>query len=136
MLKGISDYDAHADIRDGVRALCAEFGSAYFQKVDQAHAYPDEFVTALTKAGWLSALIPEQYGGSGLPLTAATVIMEEINRSGGNAGFCSADGKRTWQADRRPGQTVPTAQWNGVWLVVSGEQRPGVRSPEVWRLQP
>ena len=88
MLKGISDHESHADIRDGVRALCAEFGSAYFQKIDYEHAYPDEFVTALTKAGWLSALIPEQYGGSGLPLTAATVIMEEINRCGGNAGFC------------------------------------------------
>ncbi len=88
MLKGISDHDAHTDIREGVRALCAQFGSAYYQKVDQAREYPDEFVNALTKAGWLSALIPEQYGGSGLPLTAATVIMEEINRNGGNAGFC------------------------------------------------
>ena len=88
MLKGLSDYESHADIRDGVRALCAEFGNAYFQKIDAAHAYPDEFVNALTKAGWLSALIPEQYGGSGLPLASATVIMEEINRSGGNAGFC------------------------------------------------
>jgi acyl-CoA dehydrogenase len=88
MLKGLSDHESHADIRDGVRKLCAEFGSAYFQKIDQAHDYPDEFVNALTKAGWLAALIPEQYGGSGLPLTAATVIMEEINRNGGNAGFC------------------------------------------------
>jgi len=88
MLKGLSDHESHADIRDGVRALCAEFGNTYFQKIDREHAYPDEFVTALTKAGWLAALIPEQYGGSGLPLAAATVIMEEINRSGGNAGFC------------------------------------------------
>lgn len=88
MLKGISDHDAHADIREGVRALCAQFDSAYFQKIDAAHSYPSEFVDALTKAGWLSALIPEQYGGSGLSLTAATVIMEEINRCGGNAGAC------------------------------------------------
>ena len=88
MLKGLSDHPSHDDIRDGVRALCAEFGNAYFQKIDQAHEYPDAFVNALTKAGWLAALIPEQYGGSGLPLTAATVIMEEINRNGGNAGFC------------------------------------------------
>jgi acyl-CoA dehydrogenase len=88
MLKGLSDHDAHADIREGVRALCAQFDSAYFQKVDAEHAYPDEFVNALTKAGWLSALIPEQYGGSGLSLTAATVIMEEINRCGGSSGFC------------------------------------------------
>ena len=65
MLKGLSDHEAHADIREGVRALCAEFSNAYFQKIDQDHEYPDAFVTALTKAGWLSALIPEQYGGSG-----------------------------------------------------------------------
>ena len=88
MLKGISDHDAHADIREGVRALCAQFDNAYFQKIDEARSYPVEFVDALTQAGWLSALIPEQYGGSGLSLTAATVIMEEINRSGGNAGVC------------------------------------------------
>lgn len=88
MLKGLSDQDTHADIRDGMRALCAQFGSAYFQKIDHARGYPDEFVNALTKAGWLSALIPEQYGGSGLSLTAATVIMEEINRCGGSSGFC------------------------------------------------
>src|SRR5688572_5573636 len=88
MLKGLSDHDAHAEIRDGVRALCAQFGSAYFQKIDAAHAYPTEFVDALTRAGWLAALIPEEYGGSGLTLTAASVIMEEINRNGGNAGFC------------------------------------------------
>ncbi len=91
MLKGLSnlsEHDAHADIREGVRALCAQFDSAYFQKIDEARSYPVAFVDALTKAGWLSALIPEQYGGSGLSLTAATVIMEEINRSGGNAGVC------------------------------------------------
>ncbi|NDG42368.1 MAG: acyl-CoA dehydrogenase [Betaproteobacteria bacterium] len=60
----------------------------YFQKIDREHAFPDEFVTALTKAGWLSALIPEQYGGSGLGLAEASVIMEEINRAGGNSGAC------------------------------------------------
>jgi acyl-CoA dehydrogenase len=80
--------DAHAEIREGVRALCSEFDSAYWQKVDEARGYPDAFVTALTKAGWLSALIPEEYGGSGLSLTAASVIMEEINRAGGNSGAC------------------------------------------------
>ena len=88
MLKGLSDSDAHADVREGVRALCAQFDNTYFQKIDEARAYPVEFVDALTKAGWLSALIPEEYGGSGLSLTAASVIMEEINRSGGNAGVC------------------------------------------------
>jgi acyl-CoA dehydrogenase len=79
---------SHADLREGVRALCVQFDSAYWQKVDEARAYPEAFVDALTKAGWLSALIPEQYGGSGLSLTEATVIMEEVTRSGGNAGCC------------------------------------------------
>lgn len=78
-------YDA---IRDGVRALCADFPDAYFREIDAARGYPDAFVEALTKAGWMAALIPEEYGGSGLGLTAASVIMEEINRSGGNAGAC------------------------------------------------
>ncbi|MGC6329027.1 acyl-CoA dehydrogenase family protein [Rhizorhabdus sp. FW153] len=78
-------YDA---IRDGVRALCAEFPDPYFRKVDADRAYPEAFVNALTKAGWMAALIPEEFGGSGLGLTAASVIMEEINRSGGNAGAC------------------------------------------------
>ncbi len=80
--------DSHADIREGVRALCRQFDSAYWQKVDEERGYPDAFVEALTKAGWLSALIPEEYGGSGLSMTAASIIMEEINRSGGNSGAC------------------------------------------------
>jgi acyl-CoA dehydrogenase len=79
---------SYADLREGVRALCAQFDSAYWQKVDEARAYPEAFVDALTQAGWMSALIPEQYGGSGLSLTEATVIMEEVTRSGGNAGCC------------------------------------------------
>ena len=87
-MKSIPEYDAHADVREGVRALCGQFDSAYFQKIDEARGYPEAFVDALTKAGWLSALIPEEYCGSGLSLTAASVIMEEINRSGGNAGVC------------------------------------------------
>ena len=78
----------HQDLRDAVRALCNQYDSAYWQKVDEARAYPEAFVDALTQAGWMSALIPEQYGGSGLSLTEATVIMEEITRSGGNAGCC------------------------------------------------
>jgi acyl-CoA dehydrogenase len=77
-----------ADLREGVRALCTQFDSAYWQKVDEARAYPEAFVEALTKAGWMAALIPEQYGGSGLSLTEATVIMEEVSRSGGNPGCC------------------------------------------------
>jgi acyl-CoA dehydrogenase len=80
--------DQYQDIRDAVRALCAEFPSEYFRKVDEQRGYPAEFVNALTKAGWLAALIPQEYGGSGLGLTEASVIMEEINRSGGNSGAC------------------------------------------------
>ena len=80
--------DSHSEMREALRALCREYDSAYWQKVDEARGYPEEFVDALTKAGWLAALIPEQYGGSGLTLTEASVIMEEINRSGGNSGAC------------------------------------------------
>ena len=78
----------HSDIRDGVRAVCNQFDSAYWQKVDHDRAYPEACVDALTKAGWLAALIPQEYGGSGLGLSEASVIMEEINRCGGNAGAC------------------------------------------------
>jgi acyl-CoA dehydrogenase len=80
--------DTHREIRDAVRALCAEYPGAYWRKIDEARGYPEEFVKALTAAGWLAALIPEEYGGSGLTLAAASVIMEEINRSGGNSGAC------------------------------------------------
>src|SRR3954470_3765507 len=80
--------DNHPEIRDAVRELCAQFDSPYWQAIDEKRAYPEAFVEALTKAGWMSALIPEAYGGSGLSLTEASVIMEEITRSGGNAGCC------------------------------------------------
>lgn len=81
---------AHAfpEIRDAIRDLCAQFPPEYFRKVDEERGYPEEFVNTLTEAGWLAALIPEEYGGSGLSLTAASVIMEEINRNGGNSGVC------------------------------------------------
>ncbi|WP_458371239.1 acyl-CoA dehydrogenase family protein [Pseudomonas fluorescens] len=78
--------DEHQDIRDAVRALCSEFPDEYHRKIDEQRAYPEAFVDALINAGWLSAMIPEEYGGSGLGLTEASVIMEEINRSGGNSG--------------------------------------------------
>jgi len=78
----------YEDIRSGVRALCAEFPDEYFRKVDAERGYPAEFVAALTRAGWLAALIPPQYGGSGLSLAEASVIMEEINHAGGNSGAC------------------------------------------------
>jgi len=80
--------DAHQDMRDALRAVCGQFDSAYWQKVDHERGYPDAFVNALTEAGWLAALIPAEYGGSGLGLAEASVIMEEINFSGGNAGSC------------------------------------------------
>jgi acyl-CoA dehydrogenase len=80
--------DAFQDIRDAVRDLCQQFPSEYFRKIDEERSYPESFVDALTKAGWLAALIPQEYGGSGLGLTEASVIMEEINRSGGNSGAC------------------------------------------------
>ncbi|KGJ06293.1 acyl-CoA dehydrogenase family protein [Paracoccus sphaerophysae] len=80
--------DPYHDIRDAVRALCAEFPPEYHRRVDEARGYPEEFVDALTRAGWMAALIPEEYGGSGLGLAEASVIMEEINRAGGNSGAC------------------------------------------------
>jgi acyl-CoA dehydrogenase len=80
--------DQYQEIREAVRALCAQFPDEYFRKVDEERAYPEAFVDALTRAGWLAALIPADYGGSGLGLAEASVIMEEINRSGGNSGAC------------------------------------------------
>lgn len=80
--------DQYQEIRSAVRELCGHFPPEYFRRIDEQRAYPEEFVAALTKAGWLAALIPEEFGGSGLSLTEASVIMEEINRSGGNAGAC------------------------------------------------
>ena len=82
----MNEADEYQEIRDAVRQLCRQFPDEYFRKVDEARAYPEQFVDALMQAGWLAAMIPEEYGGTGLGLAAATVIMEEINRSGGNAG--------------------------------------------------
>ena len=74
--------DKYLEIRQGVRALCDQFPPEYHREIDAKNGYPNDFVDALTKEGWMSALIPEDYGGSGLSLTEATVIMEEINRAG------------------------------------------------------
>ncbi|WP_270175471.1 acyl-CoA dehydrogenase family protein [Diaphorobacter sp. ED-3] len=84
----IHQPDQYQEIRDAVRALCAQYPDEYFRKVDEARAYPEAFVDALTQAGWMAALIPQEYGGSGLTMADASVIMEEINRSGGNSGAC------------------------------------------------
>lgn len=80
------EADPFQEIRDAVRQLCRQFPDEYFRAVDADKAYPEKFVSALIDAGWLAAMIPEEYGGAGLGLSAATVIMEEINRCGGNAG--------------------------------------------------
>ena len=80
--------DEYREIRAAVRELCAHFPPEYFRKIDEQRAYPEEFVAALTKAGWLAALIPDEYGGGGLGLTEASVILEEINRSGANSAAC------------------------------------------------
>ena len=80
--------DAYQEIREAVRSLCATYPDTYFRDLDEQRAYPEAFVKALTDAGWLAAMIPAEYGGSGLGVTEASVIMEEINRAGANAAAC------------------------------------------------
>ena len=82
--------DLHAQLRGAIRELCAGFPDAYWRDLDARREYPDAFVKALTKAGYLAALIPEEYGGSGLTVSDGSVILEEINRNGGNAAACHA----------------------------------------------
>src|SRR5882757_6737578 len=79
------DYD---EVRSGVRALCRQFPDEYFRKIDAERGYPSEFVSALTAAGWLAALIPQEFGASGLSLAPASVFRGGSNRCGGNAGAC------------------------------------------------
>ena len=88
MTHPIPKPDQFQEMREALRDLCSRYDSAYWQQVDHERGYPEAFVAAITEAGWLAALIPEQYGGSGLGLAEASVIMEEINLSGGNAGSC------------------------------------------------
>ena len=85
-----SSLELHQDLRSGVGDLCRRFPDTYWRKVDSERAYPDEFVRKLTEAGYLAALIPEEYGGAGLGISEASIILEEVNRSGGNAGACHA----------------------------------------------
>jgi acyl-CoA dehydrogenase len=108
------------DIRDGIRALCAEFPDEYFRKVDAERAYPEAFVDALTKAGWMAALIPQDYGGSGLGLVEASVIMEEINRCGGNSGACHGQ-MYNMGTLLRHGSSVQKQRW--LPQIASGELR-------------
>src|ERR1700730_8173859 len=86
----MTSADLHQDLRNAVRDLCKAFPDSYWRELDAARAYPDAFVKALTGAGYLAALIPDEYGGSGLGVVEAGIILEEINRSGGNSGACHA----------------------------------------------
>src|SRR5579872_1177916 len=90
MIGDVPQADLHEDLRSGVRALCREYPDTYWRELDARREYPDAFVQALTDAGYLAALIPEAYGGSGLGVAEASIILEEINRQGGNAGACHA----------------------------------------------
>src|SRR5262245_28785682 len=85
-----SVQEARQSIREEVRRLCQDFPDTYWQDVDKHEKYPQEFVDALTSSGYLAALIPEEYGGAGLGITEASIILEEINRSGGNGAVCHA----------------------------------------------
>src|ERR1700727_2030864 len=112
--------DEHAEIREAVAKLCAQFPGEYWRKLDREMAYPSAFVDALTKAGYLSVLIPEEYGGAGLKLSAATAILEEIHRAGCNAGACHAQ-MYTMGTVLRHGSEAQKAQW--LPKVASGELR-------------
>src|SRR5262244_2695083 len=85
-----SVQEARQSIREEVRKLCQDFPDTYWQDIDKHEKYPQEFVNALTQSGYLAALIPEEYGGAGLGITEASIILEEINRSGGNGAVCHA----------------------------------------------
>src|SRR5215470_14474807 len=82
--------DLHSQLKTAVAELCRQFPDKYWRELDAKRAYPEEFVQALTKAGYLATLIPEEYGGAGMGVTEAAIILEEIHRSGGNAGACHA----------------------------------------------
>ena len=86
----MSDQNSLQQIRDSVSKLCSDFDSKYWQEIDEKSLYPEKFIEELTKSGWLSVLIPQDFGGSGLGILEASVILEEINRSGGNSGVCHA----------------------------------------------
>src|SRR5215472_13592784 len=114
------DHDEHTEIRDAVAKLCAQFPGEYWRKLDREMAYPSDFVNALTEAGYLSVLIPEEYGGAGLKLSAATAILEEIHRAGCNAGACHAQ-MYTMGTVLRHGSEERKAKW--LPGVASGELR-------------
>ncbi|WP_316177433.1 acyl-CoA dehydrogenase family protein [Bradyrhizobium sp. SZCCHNRI1009] len=113
-------HDDYADIRDAVAKLCAQFPGEYWRKLDREMAYPSAFVDALTQAGYLSVLIPEEYGGAGLKLSAAAAILEEIQRAGCNGGGCHAQ-MYTMGTVLRHGSAEQKAKW--LPKVASGELR-------------
>lgn len=115
-----AEQDEFHDIRDAVAKLCAQFPGEYWRKLDREMAYPSAFVDALTEAGYLSVLIPEEYGGSGLKLSAAAAILEEIQRAGCNGGGCHAQ-MYTMGTVLRHGSDAQKAQW--LPKVATGEVR-------------
>src|SRR3979409_927769 len=114
------EQDEFADIRDAVAKLCAQFPGEYWRKLDREMAYPRAFVEALTKAGYLSVLIPEEYGGAGLKLSAACAILEEIQRAGCNGGGGHAP-MYPMATRLRQGSYAQKAQW--LPKIASGELR-------------
>lgn len=86
----MQDHSLHEELRQSIRSVCSKYPDSYWRELDSKQAYPEEFVNEITKNGFLAALIPEKYGGSELGITEASIILEEINRSGGNAGACHA----------------------------------------------
>ncbi|MDB5627428.1 MAG: acyl-CoA dehydrogenase [Tardiphaga sp.] len=115
-----ADHDEFADIRDSVAKLCAQFPGEYWRKLDREMAYPSDFVNALTQAGYLSVLIPEEYGGSGLRLSAAAAILEEIQRAGCNGGGCHAQ-MYTMGTVLRHGNDAQKSHW--LPKIATGEVR-------------
>jgi alkylation response protein AidB-like acyl-CoA dehydrogenase len=118
--EGTTATEDLAQIRESVRALCGNFPGEYWRALDRERAYPTEFVTALTKAGFLAALIPEEYGGSGLSMTAAGVIMEEIQAAGCNGAACHAQ-MYTMGTLLRHGSPAQKARW--LPAIAAGELR-------------
>ncbi|HEX7063720.1 MAG TPA: acyl-CoA dehydrogenase family protein [Bacillales bacterium] len=116
----MANQDEHELIRKSIRSLCEKFPESYWSELDERMAYPEEFIKALTEEGWLSVLIPEEYGGAGLGIMEAGIILEEINRSGGNAGAGHAQ-MYTMGAILRHGNDEQKKRW--LPGIASGEKR-------------
>jgi acyl-CoA dehydrogenase len=122
--------DSHGEIRQEIRKLCAGFPNDYWRELDRVHGYPTQFILALTQAGYLAALIPEQYGGSGLPLSAAAAILEEIQHAGCNAAACHAQmyimgALLRHGSDRQKAQYLPRIASGELRLQAFGVTEPG-----------